>query len=62
MEGSNEPKKVFTCPSCRYQGDPIFLKKTGTVLRGQKDYSDVPFCPRCRNEWIWRNVPQMREE
>lgn len=61
MTEEKESKKML-CPACRFRGEPVFLKKVEGMFAGMKDYSEVPLCPRCRNEWIWRNVPQMREE
>lgn len=58
---AEEPNKMF-CRSCRERLVPVFLKKIEGLSARGKDYSDVPLCPRCRNEWIWRNVPQMSDE
>ncbi len=58
-----EPPKKFRCPSCYYKGEPIYLTpRPAHVVKGRRDYSDVPLCPYCLNQAMWRLTTQMVEE
>lgn len=56
-------ERVYRCPACRFVGTPVYLpirgKHPNTKL---KDYSDVPLCPFCLNNFLWRNGTVMAEE
>jgi hypothetical protein len=58
-----EEEKYFICPACRYTGRPVYLPKRDPHPNPKaKDYSDVPMCPYCLNQGMWRNGTVMVEK
>jgi ribosomal protein L34E len=59
MSEETKTEKVYKCPACMYTG-PGIEKDLPPVFKGQADSRGV-YCPKCLQDWMFRNVSQMTE-
>lgn len=53
-------KKMYVCEACRHETDKPLVHLIPKAP-GQVDSAGY-YCTRCLQDWIWRNIPKMKEK